>query len=95
MYGRLENKPRNGNDNERQKWGSGGRMMVIRTSERLSHYTKVMGVRRTNHCLKTVMNVRWKSQGKKMVMNPVIKIADRIIMNIPAIDSKKTVTKRQ
>ena len=75
MYGRLENKPRNGNDNERQKWGSGGRMMVIRTSERLSHYTKVMDVRRTNHCLKTVMNVRWKSQGKKMVMNPVIKMA--------------------
>ena len=43
MYGRLENKPRNGNDNERQKWGSGGRMMVIRTSERLTPLYKSYG----------------------------------------------------
>ena len=28
-----------------------------------------------------------------MVMNPVIKVADRIIMNIPAIDSKKQLQK--
>ena len=34
-----------------------------------------------------------KSHVIKMVMNPVIKMADRIIMNIPAIDSKKQLQK--
>ena len=72
VYGRLENKPRNGNDSERQKWGSGGRMMVIRTSERLTPLYKSYGRQKDEPRYK---NDYGKSHVIKMVMNPVIKMA--------------------